>query len=263
MYLGNPLLPINITALGAADAIKKELLKKSWHEYELKPLKLNLMPYFLFNYHYFLEDSADEQKTVKSTVHGILAVDGHRVEVRPDLVELLKENWKKNTQEAPRGVYNEKWCNIEKREQDDILKIKTAKHFNIPKNNVFVSSPKKMLIPLYYTFAVLGEKEYKFVVNAIDGRIEGLDTVPNREKSYAEITRETINELKNPANWIKYSKEAIFSGKDAAVSKAKSIPKSTIKISSKKFLNYFDSREVLIVIMVLAVILIIIGFFKI
>ena len=121
MYLGNPLLPLNFNAKSAEEEIRKNLEKKNWHEYELKTVRLSLVPYFLFNYTYYTEAESGNHKIVKSAIDGILAVDGHKVEVREDLVELIKTNWKKAVGEIPKEKFDEKWCNIEKREQDEIL----------------------------------------------------------------------------------------------------------------------------------------------
>ncbi len=260
MYLGNPLLPINITASGATDLIKKELEKRNWHEYELKPLKLFLVPYFLFNYHYYVEDAIDSKRTVKKTIHGILAVNGHKIVVREDYVELIKHSWKKSHSDIPKGEYDEKWCNIEKREQDEILQLKTAEYFNVPKSNVVVSSAKKFLLPLYMTTVIAGRKEYALTINAIDGKIEGISGVPNREKGYLEVTRETINELKTPSNWLKYSKEAIMMGAASVSSGSKDAKNS--KGIVKKSVSFFESKGFLILLMALAVILILAGYFK-
>jgi len=267
LYLGNPLLPINITAIGAASSIKKELESKNWHEYELGPLKLDLVPYFLFNYHYYLENGGDGKKTIKSTVHGLLAVDGHRIEVRDDLVELLKNNWKKSSPEIPRGEFYEKWNNVDKREQDEVLQLKTAQFFGIPKPNVVISSPKKMLVPFYKTTVIIDEKEYSLIINAIDGSIQGIKEIPEREKGYMEITKETINDLKKPSSWIRYSKEALFEGSGAIakkISNANAEKSSTEKKASKSIdLSFLDSKLILILIMILGLLLIFMGLFRI
>lgn len=259
MYLGNPLLPINTTAAQAGDSIKKELEKKNWHEFELAPLRLDLVPYFLFNYHYYIENEGDGKRTVKSTIHGVLAIDGHDIAVREDLTELIKLNWKHSAQEIPKGKFFEKWCNIDKREQDEVLKIKAAKHFDIPKENIVVSSARKLYLPLYRTKATIGGKGYELTVIAVDGRIEGIKEVPVREKGYAELARETVNELKDPKNWINYSKDAILAGASTASKRGKN---SSSKNSKKHASFSLDSNAILIILIIIALILIIIGLFR-
>ena len=269
MYLGNPLLPINVTAETAEDSLKKNLTQKNWHEYELKKLKLDLVPYFLFNYHYFLEGSAEGKNIVKSTVHGTLAVDGHDIAVREDLVDLLKYSWKKAVAEVPRGEFDEKWCNIEKKEQDEVLQLCTAEYFEIPKQNVVISNARKFFVPFYMTSTKLEGKEYNFIINAIDGTIAGILDVPIREKGYMEITKETLHELKSPKMWVKYSKEALAEGTQKVLSKnsfsqtKEKKSESKIKAFSKGIdLSWLDSKPVWLLIILLALVLILIGIFR-
>jgi hypothetical protein len=269
MYLGNPLLPINITAASAAESIKKKLAQKNWHEYEQKPLLLNLVPYFLFNYHYFIESDTKEHRIVKRSLDGILVIDGHDIEIREDLVELIKNNWKKSIPEVPRGAFDEKWCNIEKKDVEEVLKVKTAEHFEVPKSNVVISSAKKLFLPIYKTSVVMGGKEYKLIVNAIDGNIDGLKEMPEREKSYSEIIAETVGELKDPRNWIKYSVEAVTVGTNSVATKTKKIVhnganhEATNGKTSSINLAFVHSKWFLILLVLLGLFLIYIGLFKI
>lgn len=261
MYLGNPLLPINVPSKSAALSIKKAMEKIFWSEYEQKDLVLTLVPYFLFNYHYYLESESPEKKTIKNSSHGVLAVDGHDISVRKDLVDLIKNNWKKASSLAPKSNFREKWNNIEKREEDSILGLKTAEFFGIPKSQVVVSSARKFLVPFYRTGVIVNKKEYPLVVNAVDGTIEGIKNIPARNKGYVEITRETIEELKDPSNWLKYSREAITQGSTIVSSRAKR--PFAGKKKKKSRLSVFESRVILAAIMALAILLIIIGFFRI
>ena len=261
MYLGNPLLPINFTVSSVGDSIKKKLTAKDWGEYEQKPIKLFLLPYFLYNYHYFVENSGDGKSTIKSSVHGVLAIDGHSIEIDEGIVELLKHNWKKSSAEIPRGEFEEKYNNIGKREQDEVIQMKTAEHFEVPKQNVVISSARQMLVPFYRTSLVLEGKEYFLTINAIDGSIKGIKEIPDREKGYMELTRETINELKSPATWIKYSKEAIVESFSAVKGEKKSHKNKPS--GDGVDLSFLDSKLLLILIMLLGLLLIFMGIFRI
>jgi len=264
MYLGNPLLPINESPLTAEQIVRKQMEKKNWLEFEVKPLTLELVPFFLFNYHYYLENTGDGKKTIKSSVHGILAVDGHAIKIRDDLVELLKNNWKKAIPEVPRGNFDQKWCNIDKREQDEVLKIQTAKFFDVPKENVVVSQARKLLLPWYRTEVIVDKKKYPLIIIAVDGSVHGVKNIPQREKGYLEITRETVSELKKPSNWINYSKEAfsdLFSASKENKKAQGNKEKNSI-ISSIDF-GFLESKLFLLILMLLAVLLIIASIFRI
>lgn len=264
MYLGNPLLPINLTLAEATLKLNKELQKKNWNEFELAPLKLTLVPYFLFNYHYYIENDNEGKNIIKSMVHGILTVDGHEIKVRPDLIELLKHNWKKTLQEIPRGEFSEKYCNIDKNDQIEVLKLKTAQYYNVPKQNVVISDARKLLVPFYRTSVKLQNREYYLSVNAVDGTLEGTRDIVERQKSYMELTKETFNELKSPKSWFLYSAQSIQEIISFIASpKHKSSNKSHTSISSHKLnLSIFESRGVLILIILLAILLIAASIFR-
>jgi hypothetical protein len=266
MYLGNPLLPIKITSAVAEENLRKEIKKKNWYDFELAPLKLTLVPYFLFNYHYYIENDNEGKNVIKSTVHGVLAVDGHDIKIRLDLVDLLKHNWKDTMQEIPRGEFNERYCNIDKKDQNEVLQLKTAQHFNVPKSNVVVSEPRKLLLPEYWAIAKIDGKKYNLTVNAVDGTIIGMKDIPERQKGYIELTKETIAELKNPKNWIKYSAEVIEEGLSHSVNSNKKNNGSKLQNqsggNSKLNFSLFESKAVLIVIILLAILLIVASVFR-
>ncbi len=268
MYLGNPLLPIKITPAEAVEKLNKEIKKKNWYEFELTPLKLTLVPYFLFNYHYYIENDNEGKNVIKSTVHGILAVDGHDIEIRTDLIDVLKYNWKNTMQEIPRGEFSERYCNIDKKDQNEVLQLKTAQHFNVPKENVVISEPRKLLLPEYWTTAKIAGKKYELTYNAVDASFGGMKEIPERQKGYMELTKETFNELKDPKNWLLYSAQVIEEGLSFAVDpkskngKNKSKPQLTTT-KSKFSLSIFESKGILLLIILLAILLIVASIFKI
>ena len=264
MYLGNPLLPIKFTTAEAVEKLNKEIRKKNWYDFELTPLKLTLVPYFLFNYHYYIENDNEGKNVIKSTVHGILAVDGHDILIRTDLVSLLKHNWKNTLQEVPRGDFAERYCNIDKKDQNEVLQLKTAQYFNVPKTNVVVSEPRKLLLPEYWTEAKIDGKKYDLTFNCVDGSLGGMKEIPERQKGYMEITKETFNELKDPKNWLLYSTQVIEEGLSFATSpKTKSKNRGGSKKSSEINLSLFESRTVLLLIILLAILLIVASIFRI
>jgi hypothetical protein len=124
-------------------------------------------------------------------------------------------------------------------------------------------------MPLYKTVAIIDEKEYPLIINAIDGSIQGIEVIPEREKGYFEITRETINELKRPSAWIKYSKEALAEGSSELLTKrAPRVKKSAEAKESKKatrgksVLSFLESKKMLLIIIILAAILLLAAIFR-
>lgn len=265
MYLGSPLLPTNVSVQKATQDLKEALEKKYWNEPEIINETLILVPYFLFNYHYYLEKQEEGSQKIKKAFDGVLAIDGHKIKIEEQMTDLIKYNWKKAQQNTPRQEFDEKWNNIDKKEQYEIIKLKTAEYFDVPKQNVIITSVRKILVPFYTFKVVCDEDEYKVKMNVVDGTFYGLKEVPAREKGTLEITKETLKELKKPSKWVEYSKEMVFGAANAG---KKVVNKTKIKTSQKNSasktktdFSFFARPEILILIMLLALLLIYLALF--
>lgn len=273
--MGNPLLPIKISLADATASVKNVLDEKNWHTQKLDKIELNLVPYFLFNYHYFFEHEAEGHKIIKRSHDGILAFDAHKLVIDDDTTELIKMTWKEAVNKVPVGEFKEKFTNVGKKEELDVLALKTAQFFNVPKENVIISNLKRFFVPFYKAVIVFSEDEsYSIFVNAVDGTIRGDDAVPTRKKGMVEVTKETIKDLRHPKNWVTYAADLIVdSGKAVAGAAHKAIngeegkateaPKGKAPAKAKGIdLSFFASTPMLVLIIVIALILIYLAFFK-
>ncbi len=262
MYLGSPLLPMNVSLQKATQDLKEAFAKKYWNEPEIVNETLLLVPYLLFNYHYYVEKQEEGSQKIKKAFNGILAIDAHAIKIEEHMTDLIKYNWKKSDQNTPKKEFDEKWNNIDKKEQYEIVKLKTAEYFDVPKQNVLITSIRKVLVPFFVFKVTCNETEYKVKMNVVDGTFYGLEGVLPREKGTLELTKETLNELKKPSKWVEYSKEIIFGAanvgkKVASVEKEKSFKEKGTKTN----LAFFARPEILIIIMLLALLLIYLALF--
>jgi len=255
MYLTNPLLPLNVSLPKATQDVKEALEKKEWHDIELGKHLLILVPYFLYNYHYYVEQSTSNN-FVKETFDGVLVINGHKIKIEEDLRDLIKYNWKKGAQTTPKGEFEEKWNNIDKKQQNEVIKLKTAEYFDVPKSNVIITSVRKVLVPSYQFEIKVDGKDYELKVNAVDGKISGIKEVPIREKGMVEITKETISELKNPSSWVKYTKEMFTDAAKGVKSNSSSVKEKKTSQSHNFNIAFFARKEILLIIMLLALLLI-------
>ncbi len=261
MFLGNPSLPVNMPVNEALEETQKILKEKNWLNFELGSLKLVLMPFFYFNYHYYREKENNGEKVIESSVDGFLALNGSELRINEDITDLIKNNLKTITNTAPEIEFEEKETSVEKREQDEVLKFKTAEFFQIPKDNVVISSARKLFVPFYETFITIEKNTFEIKINAVTKEIIGIEEVPEREKGFLEITKETIEDLSRPEGWIRYSKELLVGG-------SKKIPKVVSSKSSqekkKSFsmdLSFFSTKWFLAIIIILALFLIFLALF--
>jgi len=265
MYLGSPLLPMNVSLQKATQDLKELLAKKFWNEVEVTHEMLILVPYFLFNYHYYVEKEEEGTQKIKKAVDGVLAIDGHSIKVEENMTDLIKYSWKKAQQNIPKMEFDEKWNNIDKKEQYEIVKLKTAEYFDVPKQNVIITSIRKVLVPFYSFKIVCDEEEYRVKMNVIDGTFYGMEEVPAREKGALELTKETLLDLKKPSKWVSYSKEmvsgAASAGKKAVRGGSEKISKKDSSQGQGIDISFFARPEILVIIMLLALLLIYLALF--
>ena len=266
MFLGNPLLPINVPVDEALSKLSALLLEKNWNEIEIGTPKLTLVPFYSFNYHYFTEEDKGSSKVVTSSKDGFLSFDAITLKIDEGMGKLLSSSKDKIVNEISLKEFVEKEMKIEKREVSAVIQFKVAALFNVPKKNVVISNPKKYLIPLYeFSFSIAAENQL-VVVNAVDGSVKGMDKIPVREKSAVEVTRETLSDLRKPKAWVEYSK-GLVSETGKALSKDKESAPSPKGIEEdnavgKSKLSFLSSKWFLVLIIILALFLIFLAFFN-
>ncbi len=264
MFLGNPSLPLKVPVNEALAKVEKVLREKNWEDFSLGTMKLVLVPYFYFNYHYYKEKESSQGKIIESSVDGFLALNGVELHIEEGTAKIIQKNLKETTNNSPEIEFSELETSIGKKEQDEVLKFKVAEFFQIPKQNVVISSSKKYSLPLYETFITIGKETYQININAINGELIGIEKVPEREKGFVELTKEVIHDLSTPKGWLKYSKEMLID----AGKKAKKLPKQKLLKNEKSVdkkvkinLSILSNKWVMILIILLALFLIFIAVF--
>lgn len=263
MYLSNPLLPLNASIPKLTQKIKEELKKKDWNEIEIQKPTLVLVPYFLYNYHYYTEHKDGDKGLIKDTFDGVLIINGHTIRIEENLVELIKHNWKKSIQNTPKEKFEEKWNNIDRKQQNEVIQLKTAEYFDVPKQNVIITSVRKVLLGFYLTTVKVDHQEFEIKINALNEEIKGLEKVPFREKGIVELTKDTFSDLKKPKNWWVYTKELFAeTKKDKNKKKESSGKEGQISFPKIKInLSIFSTKAILILIIILALFLIYLALF--
>ena len=266
MYLGNPLLPIQLKEKRAAAQVKQALSEKN-RELEIPSPKLVLSPYFLFNYHYFTEKDEQGEKIVAESRDGLLALDGNSLKIDVDIAKLIKKGMKSTSNEIPELDFEERETLVEKKQEENVLKLKTAEYFKINKSNVAISHAKRFFVPFYEYEITIGETKFALIINAADNPkkdsdivIAGIDSVPIREKGIMEVTQETLEDLTKPEAWIDYSKGLLRETSNLFVSEnGKPIAKEATQ-NTKVNASVLSSKWVLILIMLLALFIIYLAF---
>ncbi len=260
MYLGNPMLPVLLPVKEALQKVTKILKEKNWQDFEIGSMKLVLTPFFFYQYHYFLEEEKNNSKIVTQSVDGVISLNANSLKIDEKITKLIKNKSSEQNNTAPQVEFSQQESNLSKKQQEKVLIIKTAQHFSVPKENLVVSDIRQFLVPFYETQITIKSQTYSIVINAIDGGLSGVEKIPEREKGFLEITKETLEELTSPTAWVKYTKELLLDASSAVTVSSKKV-KIEKKESFKPLnLSFLESKWVLILIMILALLLIYLAF---
>lgn len=260
MYLGNPMLPVLLPVKEALQKVTKILKEKNWQDFEIGSMKLVLTPFFFYQYHYFLEEEKSNSKIVTQSVDGVISLNANSLKIDEKITNLIKNKSNQQNNTAPQVEFSQQESNLSKRQQEKVLIIKTAQHFSVPKENLVVSDIRQFLVPFYETQITIKSQTYSIVINAIDGGLIGVEKIPEREKGFLEITKETLEELTSPTTWVKYTKELMLDASSVVAVSSKKV-KIEKKESFKPLdLSFLESKWVLILIMILALLLIYLAF---
>jgi len=252
MYVGNPVFPISFQLEQVAELVEKTLLKKNWKSFEKGEIKLILTPFYLFYYDAVFEEDA---KPKGEPQRGRLALNGETAELGTDLAESMppeEELVKELPDEYPLIVRKPLFS---KQEAEKIALLKTASMLNTDRKNIVLTGFKIIYYPMWIAFVTIGGQTQQLEISAVTGEVFGEEKVPGREKGFVEITKETLEELKQPGAWIRYSREITdktaekLSGKTKEAGPAKE-PASGIKLPSLRHRPWFWITVALIIILI-------------
>jgi len=205
MFLANSAVQVSFGLEQAEEVIKKSLHKKNWRKFEKGEIKLALIPFYLFYY-----DAAfgEEGKPGGKMERGRLALNAETAELGKEIAEEIPEE-EKLTKEYPDNFYpfSARKELLSKKEAEKIALLKTASMVGTTRENIVLSGMQLVYHPRWIAFVTVDKETYELDISAVSGKIFGEEKVPEREKGFVEITKDTLNELKEPGAWLRYSKE--------------------------------------------------------
>jgi len=200
LYIGSPALPLKIKLEEAIKLIEDVLKKKHWQNFSMGEMKLVLEPFYFFDY--------SISEGLKVIEKGSLALNALEKKLdktaAANFSEKINETTNKLSGEYPIEV---KKIDLDEEELKQIIGEKIKE--KVKKGTIEVSNIEKFYSLRWETFVTVKEKNYKITVSGVSGTVIGAESVPERERGFVEITRETLQELKQPSAWLKYSKEIV------------------------------------------------------
>lgn len=208
--LDYPAFPVSFPLENAMNLLKKILKEKNWHEFETGNVTLEYVSFLLFNSDSFLEEHTKDDKLVKETKSGFHALNATtrtlNSEIASEFEKLDTELGKEEEKDySPKIIENM----LDEKSAVKISQSLLAKELQIPRYNIIITGMRQIYVPFWVVYVTVAEGTFKIKISAINGKLFGSEKVPVREKGFLEITEETLDELKNPGAWLKYTKEIV------------------------------------------------------
>jgi hypothetical protein len=209
MFLGTPALPIKIGADKARELLEKAFRARNWKDASVEAEKLVLVPYYFFEYAAYREKEKAGERIVSKVERGKLVLDAEKAEVVEGIAEQLPEE-KEMLRELPEGIKLElKKAPLEEKEARKICLFKTAEKLARAIDKVSIMNLRPFYFPLWEMQARINGEKLALHLSAVNGAILEEKDIPVREKTAAEITKETLEELRNPKAWVQYSRDLV------------------------------------------------------
>jgi len=211
MILENPALTLSIGTKEVTEIIEGILKQKNWNHFELINLKLSYIPFYLFNYDTLIEQEAQGQ-TYSQGFSGLMAMNAIDGKLEPLLTQILESQPVDYEREISHGLkYEIQNPAIQMNEVKTAAKIKLAAKFNVGKDSMSTTGFRLVYWPVWIVFVTLPkEGVQKIQIEAVSGYPMGdIEKVPEREKTWIEVTEETFDSLKKPEGWINLTKKAV------------------------------------------------------
>lgn len=210
MILENPALKLNIGMQDILEVLESTLKEKNWEHFELANLKLTYIPFYIFNYDTLIEQKIEEQ-TLSEGFNGLMAMNAITGKLEPLLTQIMNEQAvdyeKKIEHELQYEMQNPSILGDEAKQT---AKLRLAGQFKVGKDSLAISGMRLVYWPIWKIFVTLSNKRVQRIeVEAVSGYPMNIEEVPEREKTWMEVTGDTLKELKTAKGWAKLSKTTL------------------------------------------------------
>ncbi len=206
MHLGKPSFPILVSSDDVVAQIQGQLKDNRWEDAKVEPPKLVFYPYWLFHFDSFLEttDPGTSEKATQEGEKGTSALNALDGELEEDVATKFDSYSDQLILKPEVEKFRVERSHFKEEEVQKLAQLKTAARLGIAKDNVVISGLRQIYFPVWATKAAFEENEETFEIDAVDGEMIGDEEIPFKGKTASELAHETVSDLFNPANWIKY-----------------------------------------------------------
>ena len=241
---------VNVPLENAVSLIDSSIKSRNWDNFSVAELKLVYTPFWFFSFDAFEQKENKEiskHHTGKKTLNAKTNELSDFLAGFPEKDEVVIEN--EASKEFPSEILD---ANISSQEAKEVVSVRIASNLGFAKENVLVSGLELFFAPFWVTFVTVNNQNFRIQINAVTGDTSGAEQVPEREKGFLELTKETINDLKSPGAWVEYSKQA-SKGATSVLSKGGETGTSGLKNIT------WDWKVIIIIIAILFILAILLG----
>ena len=205
MALDNPALKLAIQLKDAIEILEGVLKEKNWNDFETNDVKLVYVPYYLFNYDTIVEQDVQGQPYSQG-FSGLMAMNAVTGKLEPMVSEIVEKQPVAYEKDISHGLeYELQRAAINSDEVKDTAKIKLAAQFFVKRENLAVSGVRLVYWPLWRVFVTLPKVLQKLEIDGVAGPPMNIEEVPEKEKTWIEVTHETLEKMKSPQGWTELS----------------------------------------------------------
>ncbi len=209
MILESPALVLNIRMQDVLDILESTLEERNWLHFDLVNMKLQYVPYYLFNYDVLLEQKVQDQ-TFSQGFSGLMAMNAIDGKLEPVLTQIIEQqpvDYERKISHDLKFEVMQPALRGDEAKKTAVLKL--AGQFNVGKDNVAVTGFRMVYWPIWKVFVTLPNKKIqRILIDGVAGYPLNIQEVPEREPTWIEITQETFEKLKTPSGWAELSKKA-------------------------------------------------------
>ncbi len=208
MLLEHPALKLSIGVQDILEVIEAVLREKNWRKFELMNFKLVYTPIYVFNYDILMEQDVQGQ-TYSQGMSGNMALNALTSKLEPVLTEIMEKQPVDYEKEISHDFdYDLEKSAITKEELHETCKIKLAGQYNVGKESVATSGFRIVYWPIWRVFVTMPKRIQRIQVDAVSGQTLNIEEVPEKEKSWIEVTQDTVEKMKTPQGWMELTKQA-------------------------------------------------------
>ncbi|MCR4368706.1 MAG: hypothetical protein NUV67_02245, partial [archaeon] len=208
MFLEKPALLVSLNPGAAEEKVSSLLISKNWKptDFSFSSTDLLYIPFWLFTFD-VSEEEKSKTKLLSSGFHALNAFN-HELDDKVANIHLL-ENSDREFEPNHDYAFRALKPKVLESEARGIIALKIADKLKTSKAKVLVSGLELVYVPIWVLSVALGEENISLSVNASDGKIINGSQVPEKKKGFSELTAEALEELTNPAQWLRYSVEIV------------------------------------------------------